>query len=139
MNRLQDVSLLSSNLFLHPFLKSKFTKKNSLTPNKFHFRRPIFNNHHIFKITNNRIDVFFELYLLHSKSYEVTLCLTAKHALLPKMFEKDNKKVSSGSSRKLVLKSNGSTFRTNLNILMEKLNSTGSSFIRCIKPNQEMK
>ena len=82
---------------------------------------------------------FFELYLLNSKSYKVTLCLTAKHALLPKMFEKDNKKVSSGSSRKLVLKSNGSTFRTNLNILMEKLNSTGSSFIRCIKPNQEMK
>lgn len=39
---------------------------------------------------------------------------------------------------KLQLKSNGSTFRTNLNILMEKLNSTGSSFIRCIKPNEKM-
>ena len=44
MNRLQDFSLLSWNSFLHPFLKSKFTKK---TPwhRKFHFRRPIFNNH----------------------------------------------------------------------------------------------
>ena len=28
------------------------------------------------------------------------------------------------------MKSNGSTFRTNLNKLMEKLESTGSSFIR---------
>ena len=37
------------------------------------------------------------------------------------------------------MKSNGSTFRSNLNRLMEKLNSTGSSFIRCIKPNEEMK
>ena len=46
MNRLHDFSLLSSNSFLHPFLKSKFTKKNSLIPKKFHFRRPIFNKHH---------------------------------------------------------------------------------------------
>ena len=46
MNRPHDFSLLSSNSFLHPFLESKFTKKNSLTPKKFHFRRPIFDNHH---------------------------------------------------------------------------------------------
>ena len=43
MNRLHDFSLLSSNSFLHPSLKSKFTKKNSLTSKKFHFRKPIFN------------------------------------------------------------------------------------------------
>ena len=66
----------------------------------------------------------------------VTLCVAGKHPLLPKMFKKDSKQTGRG---KLQQKSNGSTFRANLNILMEKLYSTGSSFIRCIKPNQEMK
>ena len=49
LNRQHDFLLVFSNSFLHPFLKSKSTKKNSLWPKKFHFRRPIFNNHHIFK------------------------------------------------------------------------------------------
>ena len=49
MNRLHDFSLLSSNSFLHPFLKSKFTKKKYLTSKIFHFRRPILNNHLIYK------------------------------------------------------------------------------------------
>ena len=39
-----DFSLLSLNYFLHQFLKPKFMWKNSLTPRKFHFRRPIFIN-----------------------------------------------------------------------------------------------
>ena len=66
----------------------------------------------------------------------VTLCLNSKHSLLPGLFALDSKNLGKG---KLQTKSNGSTFRSNLNKLMEKLNSTGSSFIRCIKPNEEMK
>ena len=42
--QLHDFSLLSLNYFLHQFLKPKFMRKNSLTPRKFHFRRPIFIN-----------------------------------------------------------------------------------------------
>ena len=34
------ILLLSSNSFLHPFLKSKFTKKKFLDTKKIHFRRP---------------------------------------------------------------------------------------------------
>ena len=49
MNRLHDFSLLSPNSFLLPSLKSKFTEKNYLTSKIFHFRRPIFNNHLIYK------------------------------------------------------------------------------------------
>ena len=66
----------------------------------------------------------------------VTLCLNSKHKLLPLLFAADAKNLGKG---KLQTKSNGSTFRSNLNKLMEKLSSTGSSFIRCIKPNEEMK
>ena len=33
-------------------MKSKFTRKNSWTTKKFHFRRPIFHNHHIFNLSN---------------------------------------------------------------------------------------
>ena len=36
--------------FIFTFIfEIKIHEKNSLTPKKFHFRRPIFNNHHIFK------------------------------------------------------------------------------------------
>ncbi|XP_033635781.1 unconventional myosin-VI-like [Asterias rubens] len=39
---------------------------------------------------------------------------------------------------KLAFESIGMKFKTQLNLLMDKLNSTGSSFIRCIKPNGKM-
>lgn len=42
------------------------------------------------------------------------------------------------SSNKLNFISVGTTFRSQLNDLMAKLRSTGSHFIRCIKPNSEM-
>lgn len=42
------------------------------------------------------------------------------------------------SSNKLNFISVGTTFRSQLNDLMGKLRSTGSHFIRCIKPNSEM-
>ena len=38
LNQLHYFSFLSSNSFSQPFFKSKFMKKNSLTPKKFHFR-----------------------------------------------------------------------------------------------------
>lgn len=44
----------------------------------------------------------------------------------------------SQASNKLNFISVGSTFRAQLNELMHKLRSTGSHFIRCIKPNSEM-
>lgn len=42
------------------------------------------------------------------------------------------------SSNKLNFISVGTTFRSQLNDLMSKLRSTGSHFIRCIKPNSDM-
>lgn len=42
------------------------------------------------------------------------------------------------SSNKLNFISVGTTFRSQLNDLMSKLKSTGSHFIRCIKPNSDM-
>lgn len=41
-------------------------------------------------------------------------------------------------SNKLNFVSVGTTFRSQLNELMQKLRSTGSHFIRCVKPNSEM-
>ena len=49
LNQLHDFSLLSVNSFLHPVLKSKFMRKNSLTPKKIHFRSPIFINIYLIK------------------------------------------------------------------------------------------
>lgn len=46
--------------------------------------------------------------------------------------------ISRGSSKKLGFISVGNKFRTQLNQLMKKLNKTGASFIRCIKPNGKM-
>lgn len=43
-----------------------------------------------------------------------------------------------GGAGKLNFISVGSKFRTQLNLLMEKLRSTGTSFIRCVKPNGQM-
>ena len=40
---------------------------------------------------------------------------------------------------KLIFISIGSNFRRQLGKLMDKLYSTGSSFIRCIKPNSHMR
>ncbi|ESO04701.1 hypothetical protein HELRODRAFT_99594, partial [Helobdella robusta] len=45
---------------------------------------------------------------------------------------------SSPSSGKLAFSSVGSKFQSQLSLLMEKLRSTGTSFIRCIKPNSKM-
>ncbi|KAK2189542.1 hypothetical protein NP493_103g06048 [Ridgeia piscesae] len=77
---------------------------------------------------------------LHS-SLEMLL-LESNNTLVKMIFtEKDNgtngqKAGSKGG--KLAFISVGGKFRTQLTQLMEKLHSTGSSFIRCIKPNVKM-
>eukprot|EP00795_Rhopilema_esculentum_P017127 gene17126-8651_t len=43
------------------------------------------------------------------------------------------------SKKKLSFESVSSKFKSQLGLLMEKLKSTGSNFIRCIKPNDKMK
>ncbi|KAK3097679.1 hypothetical protein FSP39_012037 [Pinctada imbricata] len=57
----------------------------------------------------------------------------SKNQLLKKMFE--GMQISTG---KLNFISIGSKFRSQLGLLMEKLKSTGTNFIRCIKPNLKM-
>uniref|UniRef100_A0A3Q2PHA5 Unconventional myosin-VI n=1 Tax=Fundulus heteroclitus TaxID=8078 RepID=A0A3Q2PHA5_FUNHE len=68
-----------------------------------------------------------------------SLVSESKDAFVRRLFE------NSSSSRdvkqkagKLSFISVGNKFKTQLNILLDKLRSTGSSFIRCIKPNLKM-
>ncbi|KAJ8315600.1 hypothetical protein KUTeg_007750 [Tegillarca granosa] len=62
-----------------------------------------------------------------------SLIQDSKNQLLKKLFE--NIQTSSG---KLNFISVGSKFRSQLVILMQKLKATGTSFVRCIKPNVKM-
>ncbi|CAB1330657.1 unnamed protein product [Coregonus sp. 'balchen'] len=50
----------------------------------------------------------------------------------------NNSKESKQKAGKLSFISVGNKFKTQLNLLLEKLRSTGSSFIRCVKPNLKM-
>ncbi|CAG0922973.1 unnamed protein product [Notodromas monacha] len=70
---------------------------------------------------------------LHS-SLEALVC-EAKNHFLKSLFETVDQPKRSG---KLNYVSVASKFRGQLNELMEKLQSTGTSFIRCIKPNGKM-
>ncbi|XP_071818776.1 unconventional myosin-VI-like isoform X2 [Apostichopus japonicus] len=58
----------------------------------------------------------------------------SKDSFLKSLFpQRSNKKV-----QKLIFESVGAKFKVQLGKLMQKLTSTGSSFIRCIKPNGKM-
>lgn len=57
----------------------------------------------------------------------------SKNPLLQKLFVE-----TSASAGKLNFISVGSKFRKQLEVLMDKLKSTGTNFIRCIKPNTKM-
>ncbi|KAI0211434.1 Unconventional myosin-VI [Lamellibrachia satsuma] len=78
---------------------------------------------------------------LHS-SLEMILVESSSTIVKMIFSEKDNgtngQKSGGNKSGKLAFISVGSKFRTQLSQLMEKLRSTGSSFIRCIKPNVKM-
>ncbi|KAG7460636.1 hypothetical protein MATL_G00200880 [Megalops atlanticus] len=68
-------------------------------------------------------------------------CLVSesKDRFVRELFENsNNSKDSKQKAGKLSFISVGNKFKTQLNILLEKLRSTGSSFIRCVKPNLKM-
>jgi myosin-6 len=70
------------------------------------------------------------------------LMLESQDAFIKSLFEQpsgvrsppDSRK-NQGSSKKLALVSIASKFRSQLATLLEKLNLTGASFVRCLKPN----
>nr|XP_010297250.1 PREDICTED: unconventional myosin-VI [Balearica regulorum gibbericeps] len=72
-------------------------------------------------------------------SLESLIC-ESKDKFVRQLFESNtnNNKDSKQKAGKLSFISVGNKFKTQLNLLLEKLHSTGSSFIRCIKPNLKM-
>ena len=64
------------------------------------------------------------------------LAQECKHTFMQKLFL--NGEVSNAMKGKLTFISVGNKFKMQLAELMEKLHSTGTSFIRCIKPNVKM-
>ncbi|CAL8273108.1 unnamed protein product [Merluccius merluccius] len=69
-------------------------------------------------------------------SLESLVC-ESKDNFVRELFE-NNAKDSKQKAGKLSFISVGNKFKTQLNLLLEKLRSTGSSFIRCVKPNLRM-
>ncbi|XP_069462379.1 unconventional myosin-VI isoform X3 [Ambystoma mexicanum] len=71
-------------------------------------------------------------------SLESLIC-ESKDKFVGELFESaNNNKDTKQKAGKLGFISVGNKFKTQLNLLLEKLRSTGSSFIRCIKPNLKM-
>ncbi|CAB1334948.1 unnamed protein product [Coregonus sp. 'balchen'] len=71
-------------------------------------------------------------------SLESLVC-ESKDKFVRELFENsNNSKDSKQKAGKLSFISVGNKFKTQLNLLLEKLHSTGSSFIRCVKPNLKM-
>ncbi|KAJ6665842.1 hypothetical protein lerEdw1_001314 [Lerista edwardsae] len=72
-------------------------------------------------------------------SLESLIC-ESKDKFIRQLFESNtnNNKDPKQKAGKLSFISVGNKFKTQLNLLLEKLRSTGSSFIRCIKPNLKM-
>ncbi|NWW66487.1 MYO6 protein, partial [Ifrita kowaldi] len=69
-----------------------------------------------------------------------SLICESKDKFVRQLFEANtnNNKDLKQKAGKLSFISVGNKFKTQLNLLLEKLHSTGSSFIRCIKPNLKM-
>ncbi|KAM6969695.1 myosin VIb isoform 1-T2 [Tautogolabrus adspersus] len=68
-----------------------------------------------------------------------SLVSESKDKFVRELFENTNTaKDSKQKAGKLSFISVGNKFKTQLNLLLEKLRSTGSSFIRCVKPNLKM-
>ncbi|KAM5164375.1 unconventional myosin-VI isoform 2-T3 [Mantella aurantiaca] len=68
-----------------------------------------------------------------------SLIRESKDKFVRDLFEStNNNKDSKQKTGKLSFISVATKFKTQLNLLLEKLRSTGSSFIRCIKPNLKM-
>ncbi|XP_058611315.1 myosin VIa isoform X1 [Onychostoma macrolepis] len=68
-----------------------------------------------------------------------TLVSESKDKFIGELFENSNhSKNTKQKAGKLSFISVGNKFKTQLNILLDKLHSTGSSFVRCVKPNLKM-
>ncbi|XP_053794764.1 unconventional myosin-VI [Vidua chalybeata] len=69
-----------------------------------------------------------------------SLICESKDKFVRQLFETNtnNNRDPKQKAGKLSFISVGNKFKTQLNLLLEKLHSTGSSFIRCIKPNLKM-
>ncbi|CAG5866491.1 myosin VIb isoform 1-T1 [Menidia menidia] len=68
-----------------------------------------------------------------------SLVSESKDKFVRELFENSStSKDSKQKAGKLSFISVGNKFKTQLNLLLEKLRSTGSSFIRCVKPNLKM-
>ncbi|XP_076874286.1 myosin VIa [Brachyhypopomus gauderio] len=68
-----------------------------------------------------------------------SLVSESKDGFIRELFENSiNSKDVKQKAGKLGFISVGNKFKTQLNILLEKLRNTGSSFIRCVKPNLKM-
>lgn len=68
-----------------------------------------------------------------------SLVSESKDKFVRELFENSiTNKDSKQKAGKLSFISVGNKFKTQLNLLLEKLRSTGSSFIRCVKPNLKM-
>ncbi|KTF96518.1 hypothetical protein cypCar_00028549 [Cyprinus carpio] len=68
-----------------------------------------------------------------------SLVSESKDKFIGQLFENSNhSKDTKQKAGKLSFISVGNKFKTQLNILLEKLHSTGSSFVRCVKPNLKM-
>ncbi|XP_018599278.1 myosin VIa isoform X4 [Scleropages formosus] len=72
------------------------------------------------------------------QSLECLVC-ESKDRFVKELFENsNNSRDAKQKAGKLSFISVGNKFKTQLNILLEKLRSTGSSFVRCVKPNLKM-
>lgn len=71
-------------------------------------------------------------------SLESLICESKDKFVRELFVSANNYKDSKQKTGKLSFISVGNKFKTQLNLLLEKLRSTGSSFIRCIKPNLKM-
>ncbi|XP_059369302.1 unconventional myosin-VI-like isoform X2 [Carassius carassius] len=68
-----------------------------------------------------------------------SLVSESKDKFIGELFENSNhSKDTKKKAGKLSFISVGNKFKMQLNILLEKLHSTGSSFVRCVKPNLKM-
>ncbi|XP_043075150.1 myosin VIa isoform X1 [Puntigrus tetrazona] len=68
-----------------------------------------------------------------------SLVSESRDKFIGELFENSNhSKDTKQKAGKLSFISVGNKFKTQLNILLEKLHSTGSSFVRCVKPNLKM-
>ncbi|CAJ0961407.1 unnamed protein product, partial [Mesorhabditis belari] len=65
---------------------------------------------------------------------------TSNTPLIKELFEQslESSVFSQNRGKKLVVPSVGSKFRSQLTLLLEKLNTTGTHFVRCVKPNSSM-